>query len=168
MIVFKYIKMGSDLSLLLMASPPLLWGWVWLLKQFMLLAYLRGSQGNSIFQAFEMFSLAGLPSLLSFPFTLPCPRCSLPLPGAQTTSVTWKCDTARKPLRKHGQGACTEFEFLIKKFFCVIMMTLDFQELIPDLLYIIWIANITVSTLVVMLIPERLNFSRHFLNSTDH
>lgn len=47
------------------------------------------------------------------------------------------------------------------------MMTLDLQELIPDLLYIIWIANITVTKLVVML-PERLNFNSHFLNSTDH
>ena len=28
-----------------------------------------------------------------------------------------KVNTGRKPLRKHGQGTCAEFEFFIKKFF---------------------------------------------------
>lgn len=105
-----------------------------------------------------------LPSFPSFQFALPT-MLALPLPGTQTTSMAWKSTLAGSPLESMGRGHVQNLSFSLKDFFCYYD---DFGFARTDSwLYIIWIANITVTKLVVML-PERLNFNRHFLNSTDH
>lgn len=74
----------------------------------------RGIQWNSMSQALETSSLPGLPSssFPSFHFALPM-MLALPLPSTQATSVAWMWNSGKKPLRKYGQGTCTEFEFFI-------------------------------------------------------
>ena len=90
------------------------------------------------------------PPLLFLPFTLPYPWCLLCLCPIPRPLLWPECGTvARSPSESMGRGHAQYLSFSFK-IFLVIMVTLDLQELIPGLPYIIWIANITLIRLQIL------------------